>query len=314
MREAGIGRAPHARARAIEVAARLRRAAERSPAWLASLGVHAVVLALASTLVTVAVPVSTPVEVPLPTMGAVEPPAEVESPVAEVETWQNHDADLRTTPPTWIDAPLDDYPETDNGLDAKEELGSGGISDGVLEGPGNVSLYGIGGGRADAFVGRGHRNLRTGCCGGRAEDAVEESLKWLAAHQSPDGGWECAGFPAWCEGEPSEAIIPDGPGMAAYDVGVTGLSLLAFLGAGYTNRSEGPFGRVAASHLSCATSPRAILVVQQAPREAAHEAILGEQRDRVEGGERHGLMPSSCRGAWNRSSATSQARSSPAAA
>ncbi len=89
---------------------------------------------------------------------------------------------------------------------------------------------------------------RTGCgCGGgnKVDDAVELALKWLAAHQSPDGGWEAEGWNAWCDRERN----PDGGGLEGAgrfgsDVGVTGLALLAFLGAGYTNRSEGPNGRV----------------------------------------------------------------------
>ncbi len=74
--------------------------------------------------------------------------------------------------------------------------------------------------------------------------AVVAALRWLAAHQSHDGQWECEGFPRWCYGQPAAGSGPDGKGKAQYDVGVTGLALLAFLRAGYTSRSEGPFGRV----------------------------------------------------------------------
>ena len=30
--------------------------------------------------------------------------------------------------------------------------------------------------------------------------AIERALVWLAAHQSPNGGWEAAGFGNWCDG------------------------------------------------------------------------------------------------------------------
>ncbi|HEX7898465.1 MAG TPA: prenyltransferase/squalene oxidase repeat-containing protein [Planctomycetota bacterium] len=51
------------------------------------------------------------------------------------------------------------------------------------------------------------------------------SLKWLARHQNPDGSWS---VPACCPG----------PGNADYREGLTGLSVLAFLGAGYSHLSK----------------------------------------------------------------------------
>lgn len=91
-----------------------------------------------------------------------------------------------------------------------------------------------------------HRNLHSGCgCGKKADDPVEDALKWLASHQSPDGGWEAEGWNQWCDRErnPDGGSL-EGAGRFTSDVGVTGLALLAFLGAGWTNRSEGPFGKV----------------------------------------------------------------------
>jgi len=61
------------------------------------------------------------------------------------------------------------------------------------------------------------------------------ALQWLANHQSPDGRWDCDGFDAQCRKGKC-----DGRGEATYDVGVTGLALLCFLGAGFTNQ-DGPF-------------------------------------------------------------------------
>ena len=77
------------------------------------------------------------------------------------------------------------------------------------------------------------------------DDRIDMALRWLAAHQSPNGGWQAAGFPMWCDGEPAPAARqPSGAGLALYDVGVTGLALNAFLGAGYTNRGKHDFSRV----------------------------------------------------------------------
>ena len=75
---------------------------------------------------------------------------------------------------------------------------------------------------------------------------MDDALRWLAAHQSPGGGWEAAGFDQWCDGKPVSDLSkrPEGTGKALYDVGVSGLALCAFLGAGYTNRGNHPFAKV----------------------------------------------------------------------
>lgn len=64
------------------------------------------------------------------------------------------------------------------------------------------------------------------------EKAVDEALRWLAAHQDDDGLWSCAGFHRHCP-------LGDrclGPAFEkGSDMGVTGIVLLAFLGAGHTH-------------------------------------------------------------------------------
>ncbi len=93
----------------------------------------------------------------------------------------------------------------------------------------------------NAFPGRSaNRTRRTRV---DAEKSVDLALAWLAAHQSPNGGWEAAGFANWCNGKPNNDVTkrPDGLGKALYDVGVTGLATMAFLGAGHTHRGEGKY-------------------------------------------------------------------------
>ena len=65
--------------------------------------------------------------------------------------------------------------------------------------------------------------------GSRAtEDAVARGLRWLANHQDPSGGWSAGTFPQHCG-----ASIPcSGRGGIDFDVGVSALALLAFLGDG----------------------------------------------------------------------------------
>ncbi|HOX08749.1 MAG TPA: terpene cyclase/mutase family protein, partial [Planctomycetota bacterium] len=55
------------------------------------------------------------------------------------------------------------------------------------------------------------------------ESAVEAALRWLARHQEADGHWDCGKY--------------DGSEKINGDTGNTGLALLAFLGAGYTEKS-----------------------------------------------------------------------------
>ncbi|MBI4880202.1 MAG: hypothetical protein HY812_11175 [Planctomycetes bacterium] len=59
--------------------------------------------------------------------------------------------------------------------------------------------------------------------------AVEAGLNWLSRHQDAGGFWSCARFSDMCR-----TNACDGAGDPVYDVGVTGLALLAFLGAGHT--------------------------------------------------------------------------------
>ena len=81
-----------------------------------------------------------------------------------------------------------------------------------------------------------------------SEQAVEDALAWLAAHQTPEGRWDADGFhrrcpkddrcdgPAGIE-EQAEGHDRESVGGKA-DTGVTGLALLAYLGAGYTHQSD----------------------------------------------------------------------------
>ncbi len=99
---------------------------------------------------------------------------------------------------------------------------------------------GPGGGAAGLFGSRsgGGRRRAVGRFGGsqESERAVEAALRWFAIHQSPNGQWSVAGYPANCnEGgprcEPGTAHIG-----AAGDRAATAYALLCYLGAGYDHR------------------------------------------------------------------------------
>ncbi len=78
----------------------------------------------------------------------------------------------------------------------------------------------------------------------RISAVYNDALRWLAAHQSPEGHWSAATFHTVCDGNvlpKARQLQKPGIGKSLYDVGVTGLALQAFLGAGYTNRGKHPF-------------------------------------------------------------------------
>ncbi len=83
---------------------------------------------------------------------------------------------------------------------------------------------------------------------GETEDAVARGLRWLAAHQDADGGWSARDYQRHCR----HHVVCAGRGLEDFDVGVTALATLAFLGAGYAphdsayaggSRASGPFHR-----------------------------------------------------------------------
>ena len=76
--------------------------------------------------------------------------------------------------------------------------------------------------------------------GSRAtEDAVAAGLAWLASAQSRDGAWDAS---RWSAGRETRALGHDRRGAGAKaDTGVTGLALLAFLGAGHTHQDNGAY-------------------------------------------------------------------------
>ena len=87
-------------------------------------------------------------------------------------------------------------------------------------------------------------------CVTAAPGPAERALDWLAAHATPEGGWSSAGFSRWCSGSArTDGATLDGTGSPTRDVHATALALYAFLGAGYTRRSEHRYGRIVATGL-----------------------------------------------------------------
>jgi hypothetical protein len=111
---------------------------------------------------------------------------------------------------------------------------TGGTAIGIA-GPGHHGLAptAFGGKKLGKFgsrFGTGDGKGRPG--GQQTAKAVDDGLKWLRAHQDDDGRWDAANFMKHDQGD----APCDGPGNGVNDIGVTGLALLAFLGAGHTMR------------------------------------------------------------------------------
>ncbi|MCZ7644387.1 MAG: zf-HC2 domain-containing protein [Planctomycetota bacterium] len=130
-----------------------------------------------------------------------------------------------------------DHAETVNDSELNSARGEeSAIADVPLGGQGVFASIGLGGGGGGAFgqrVGGGRRRLALQHGGGqKTEAAVDAGLAWLARNQEPDGRWDSKKFGG------AQGMWEAKPGDAArtVDVAVTGMALLAFLGAGHTEK------------------------------------------------------------------------------
>ncbi len=117
-----------------------------------------------------------------------------------------------------------------NALDNLPPGATGGTSIGVGIGPGH---YASGGPSAFASrrAGGGGRGRNTGPTQG-TEKSVLEGLRWLLRHQNEDGSWSAATVGSRCC-EKQKCVPADGEYKPYFDEGLTGLALLAYLGAGF---------------------------------------------------------------------------------
>ncbi len=98
-------------------------------------------------------------------------------------------------------------------------------------------------GRLDRSVAARQRRVREFGGTPRTEDAIELGLAWLAAHQDGDGTWDRFEFSRHCPADDPCPGIAVGARGYSFREGLSALALLAFLGAGYTDR-EGPYQEV----------------------------------------------------------------------
>jgi len=211
------------------------------PWWVVSATVHAIVFLLIALLAVAAPPPQTD-EVVIATDVARQKPPEYD-PAKQRDIFKNTkdvQSDTQIENPVVTHEPMEqsDHFETDNNMDKRSARGSeDAISDIPLGGTGTVGSIGVGsGGLAGVFGYRdgGGRKKAVGRWGGSpvTESSVEAALRWLARHQEADGRWVVGKY----LGEPPGAALHE-----SFEPGVTGLALLAFLGAGYTHNTKGDF-------------------------------------------------------------------------
>jgi len=209
-----------------------------APWWMISGAFHALLIMLLA-LISMAVLRSGEKEIVIVTNLEKRPEVKPEEKQKERDVFNNPapvevtDAVSEQTPiVTHEEVEISDHVETANESDAGETRGEDGISDVLLGGTGTSAAIGVGGGGGGAFGrptgagGRMRRAIKGG--GGKAtESAVDKALEWLARHQEQDGHWDVVKYEAKVEGR-----VTGGRG----DVACTGFALLAFLGAGHTEK------------------------------------------------------------------------------
>ncbi len=239
-----------------------------APWWLISAGVHVAILLMA-TLVYIEkcssiddaefiIHVNPP---PSPVLDSIQPFGETDTPPS-VETDPQAPDTVTEQPAIFFPDATEfgDHIETDDPgrIDKDNAFGLSPDAIAHIEGGGEkglagrkggdeagISTMGVGPGGGGSGLngyrdGGGDRNMNIRKKGGSDGTIASTAgaLGWLARHQSPDGSWKATGFADQCHGAKCQ-----GTGTSDYDTGVTGLALLAFLGAGYTHLS--PDGQTA---------------------------------------------------------------------
>jgi ElaB/YqjD/DUF883 family membrane-anchored ribosome-binding protein len=212
----------------------------KTPWWVISMGLHAAV-ALIAALFWVADTLAEEVEV-----SVINPPRKLPEP----PVYEKH----KTKSPTKLPikevadktifrrVQQSDHVEQDIDEEFQEMAGdlSNCVSDKPFKGKGIYDTIGGGGGGGGCYPGRGGRLECTMKGGGtpETEDAVLAALRWLARHQSSDGSWGVTAYTGQCSRIGRTGGCSPNPGHADFDAGVTGLSILAFLGGGYSHLSK----------------------------------------------------------------------------
>ncbi len=228
---------PEARENAVD------RVVAKTPWWAFSTGLHVLAALILGYLVVLATPPgdveeivvrAAPRRIVTPIMDP--PPAVREKPPLVVPQESQSDVEIKRpeiaeTPESDDNEDFDSFKGQSEEFKSTHPFNSKSFNDTLGAGGGAAGRYG------KPYGGRRDRGSKASKAGQPACDAVLEALKWLARHQAPDGSWSTTGYSAQC-GRPHPGLCTPAPGNADYDTGNTALSLLAFLGAGYTHLSK----------------------------------------------------------------------------
>ena len=223
--------------------------AKSSPWLMMAIGLHVILAAVMSVVVirrerakandsATQIAVSTRFE---PIQQVVQPPVEIDRkkiPDNDVQAeLVTHEEETAFVPTEEVEQDLHMDIGDPTGADDGSKAFTGGTSIGV----GSGGHYGTG--TPSPFLSRYPGNSGRGQIGRQpqgqtvgTEEAVLEGLRWLIRHQEADGSWSAANLHEHCTKEP---CIPPDPSLdASYDVGMTALALLAFLGQGISVGSK----------------------------------------------------------------------------
>jgi hypothetical protein len=209
----------------------------QAPWWLISAFLHALLLALASFIVMLhqEQPPRTQIRVSLmeEVLQPFDPP---EIPLPVTQTLKEIQDETEVPLPE-CEAEIADHEESESSEDFQESTMNSPVETAqAFEAQSLSTAIGLSGAPPGGFKGRfekgGRRHLTQANGGdGGTEKAVEAGLRWLKEHQDPGGFWDGNRFMNHCKG-----TLCSGEGKEWTTVGQTGLALLAFLGAGNTNR------------------------------------------------------------------------------
>jgi hypothetical protein len=215
---------------------------QKTPWWSISTGIHVVFALLCAYLVVLGKPASDDEAVVVAASRKPRPVPQMDRPLEVPHREKVFDHKKAAEDVAFIkDAEESDRHETPDEQDFKSAKGDSPdmLSNKPFKGPMTYDTMGAGGG-GGGYKGRdkGGRKLRVpkGGGDGTTEDAVMAALKWLSRHQNADGSWSST-YSKNCGRKFAGTCTPE-RGEEDYDMGVTGLSLLAFLGAGYSHLSK----------------------------------------------------------------------------
>ncbi len=215
-----------------------------SPWIMISVSVHVIAIAILAVWY-IAKPQTQPIDIPLVIVHS-RPPEPIEEPllppvlidrtdIPKQEPWilTSEPIDTPQVPPT--EPPdFDVEPGDPNALDA---LNSSPRAAGAI-GVGGGSVRGTGQGTSDSIGPNRPWRRRKGITGFTQMDKlVLDGLRWLARHQNADGSWTAAGVREHCSAD-DPCPDPKATWSRNYDEGLTGMALLAYLGAGFSHESK----------------------------------------------------------------------------